>query len=125
MKKLFLFAITLFAAGGIFAQTPAAPAVAPKATVAAKPKQVQNPAAYACPKCFQISKGTGKCDHCQTDKVQLGTYYCSMCVKSTGAKAGKCPSCGMATTQMTRKYCAQHAGKKEEKKEAAKEESKM
>jgi len=29
-------------------------------------------------------------------------------MKGTGAKAGKCPACGMASTQMTRKLCAEH-----------------
>ena len=50
------------------------------------------------------------CAKCNTAKVQLGTYYCTHCNKATGAKAGKCPSCSGATTQITRKYCAAHGG---------------
>lgn len=75
-------------------------------TTSTKVKQVQNPAAWACPKCFNITKDGGKCANCQADKVQLGTYYCKACMKSTGDKAGKCPTCNAATVQMTRKYCA-------------------
>ncbi len=75
-------------------------------TTVAKTKQVANPAAYACTKCFNIEKVAGKCSKCQGEKVQLGTYYCEHCMKATGTKAGKCSSCGMPTTQMTRKFCA-------------------
>ena len=88
-----------------FAQTKPAKVDSTKKTVA---KQVQNPAAWACPKCFMITKDGGQCPMDQTNKVQLGTYYCEHCVKATGNKPGKCPSCNGATTQMTRKLCAQH-----------------
>ena len=89
--------------------TQSAPVTSAKAAVAntvAKTKQVANPAAYACTKCFNIEKAEGKCSKCQGEKVQLGTYYCEHCMKASGTKAGKCSSCGMATTQMTRKFCA-------------------
>lgn len=89
---------------------------------AAKTKQVSNPAAYACPKCFMISKGAGKCDHCQVDKVQLGNYYCGKCQKGTGSKPGTCPDCKGPAVQITRKYCAQHSMKKNEMKKEEKKE---
>ena len=69
-------------------------------------KPAANPAAYACPKCYAITKDGGNCTKCNVAKVQLGTYYCEHCMKSCGAKPGKCASCGMASTQMTRKMCA-------------------
>ena len=106
MKKLLIVAIAFIMSIGCFAQT--APAKAAETKTAAKAKQVQNPAAYACPKCYTISKGAGKCEHCNVDKVQLGTYYCSHCMKSGGNKPGKCESCQMPMTQITRKYCAVH-----------------
>ena len=107
MKKIILISLVVLAAMGSTAQTTAPVAV--KKTEAAKPNQVANPAAYACPKCYTISKGAGKCDHCQVDKVQLGTYYCYKCQKSTGTKPGPCPVCKGETVQITRKYCAQHS----------------
>ena len=103
-------AIILMAGYCSFAQT-ATTTPAPKQTATAKPKHVQNAAAYACPKCFAITKGAGKCEKDGTDKIQLGTYYCPACMKGTGTKAGKCPTCGKATVQMTRKYCAQQLAK--------------
>ena len=103
---LMLFAAILMIGFAVNAQTTTP--TAPAANVAKK--QVQNPAAYACPKCFKISKGAGQCPDDKTEKVQLGTYYCAHCMKTTGTKAGKCPTCGMATTQMTRKYCAKMGG---------------
>lgn len=105
--KTILLSFFLAIAAISFAQektaTAAAPAAAQKVT-----KQVQHPAAWACPKCYAITKDGGQCASCKTDKVQLGTYYCTHCMKATGAKAGKCPACGMASTQMTRKLCAEH-----------------
>jgi hypothetical protein len=83
-----------------------------------KVKKMANPAAWACPKCFMITKEGGQCSMDQTDKVQLGTYYCDHCMKGTGTKAGKCASCANPTVQMTRKLCAKH-GVKTEKKKAA------
>ncbi len=115
MKKLLTFSIAFIMAIGCFAQPPAAPPAGSKAGMV-KAKQVNKPAAYACPKCCSISKEGGKCDHCQVDKVQLGSYYCMHCMKSTGNKPGKCESCKMATTQITRKYCAAHKMKHEDKK---------
>jgi|SRR5579871_4677326 len=100
MKKLFVLASLLtFSVLSFAQQTPADTA---KATA----KHVQNPAAWACPKCFKITKDGGTCADDNTAKVQLGTYYCEHCVKATGNKPGKCPSCGAATTQMTRRLCA-------------------
>ncbi len=84
----------------------------------AKVKKMANPAAWACPKCFMITKEGGTCSMDQTAKVQLGTYYCDHCMKGTGTKAGKCADCSNATVQMTRKLCAKH-GVKTEKKKAA------
>jgi hypothetical protein len=116
MKKFMISACLSFLVVTAFAQqTPATtpPAVVKKET--AKPKQVQNPAAWACPKCFMITKEGGQCSMDHTDKVQLGTYYCDQCVKATGNKPGKCPTCSKQTVQMTRKLCAQHnpaSGKK-------------
>ena len=109
MKKIILVTLVVFASMNIIAQSAATKPVIK--TEAAKPKQVANPAAYACPKCFMISKGAGKCEHCQVDKVQLGTYYCNKCQKGTGTKSGLCPNCKGETIQITRKYCAQHSMK--------------
>ncbi|SDW96874.1 hypothetical protein SAMN05444410_107181 [Hydrobacter penzbergensis] len=110
MKTILLSICLAFVLTGFAQQKPAAPAAtAPApATAAAKPKQVQNPAAWACPKCYAITKDGGQCASCKTDKVQLGTYYCAHCMKGTGTKDGKCPACGMATTRMTRKLVAEH-----------------
>lgn len=52
---------------------------APSKELATKSKQVANPVAYACMKCYNIEKEAGKCSKCQSDKVQLGTYYCENC----------------------------------------------
>ncbi len=105
MKKLFFLSCLMIAAVFSFAQTtPSAATDTAKKMVA---KHVQNPASWACPKCYKITKDGGNCADDATAKVQLGTYYCEHCVKATGAKPGKCPTCGGATTQMTRKLCAQ------------------
>lgn len=89
--KAFLLSICLaFVLVGFAQQKPATTASAAPAT-AEKAKHVQNPAAWACPKCYAITKDGGQCASCKTDKVQLGTYYCTHCMKGTGAKAGKCP----------------------------------
>lgn len=119
MKKLLLSVIVLMAAVFTFAQPPVTTTPV-KTNNAVKVKQVQNPAAYACPKCYMISKGAGKCEHCQVDKVQLGTYYCPACMKGTGTKAGKCPTCSKETVQMTRKYCAAHMAKMDKPKDNTK-----
>jgi hypothetical protein len=105
MKKILLLLTVLFTALAGFSQTKT---VADSAKTV-KQKQVQNPAAWACPTCFKITKDGGACADDKTAKVQLGTYYCQHCVKATGNKPGKCPDCGGATTQMTRKLCAAHA----------------
>ncbi len=107
MKKLLTLTVAIIMAIGSFAQPPAAPPASGKMGIA-KAKQVNKPAAYACPMCCNIGKEGGKCDHCQMDKVQLGSYYCMHCKKGTGSKPGKCESCNMATTQITRRYCATH-----------------
>lgn len=104
MKKIIL--LLVFVAFSSFMNAQTSPVAASKKETVAKPKQVANPAAYACLKCYNIEKGAGKCSKCQADKVQLGTYYCEHCAKGTGAKAGKCDMCGAKTTQMTRKLCA-------------------
>ena len=106
MKKQVLFLAFLCFMLCSFAQTSPAP-VAPNKK-AETVKQTQNPAAWACPKCYKITKDGGSCTDCKVAKVQLGTYYCSHCVKATGTKAGKCPACGAATTQITRKLCSEH-----------------
>ena len=109
MKKILLLFVFVTFTSMMNAQTaaPAAPkTAAPAKEVAAKPKQVANPAAYACMKCYNIEKAAGKCSKCQSDKVQLGTYYCEHCMKGSGVKPGKCGMCGGKTTQMTRKFCA-------------------
>jgi rubrerythrin len=80
-----------------------------------KGQQVANAASWACPKCFAITKDSGQCAMDKTDKVQLGTYYCDHCMKGTGTKPGKCPTCGAPTTQMTRKLCAKHTQHTEKK----------
>ncbi|MFL9483517.1 hypothetical protein ACI6Q2_12125 [Chitinophagaceae bacterium LWZ2-11] len=106
MKKLIFLSFLLMGAFVGFSQQTTPPASQP--TAKATTKQTQNPAAWACPKCYQINKAGGKCTADNTDMVQLGTYYCEHCVKATGAKPGKCPTCSGVTTQMTRKLCAQH-----------------
>jgi hypothetical protein len=83
-----------------------------------KVKQVANAAAWACPKCFDITKAGGNCAQDQTDMVQLGSYYCEKCVKATGDKAGNCSSCSEKTVRMTRKRCAQKNGRMQAKKAA-------
>ncbi len=120
MKKLLLSGIIVLATVFTYAQTTPVATAPPKAVPTVKAKQVPNPAAYACPKCYEITKGAGKCAKCQVDKIQLGTYYCTSCVKATGNKPGKCPSCNAATVQMTRKYCAAHGMKTEKPKEETK-----
>jgi hypothetical protein len=100
----FLIIVLFFTASGFAQQT----AVADSPKHITKIKKVQNPAAWACPTCFKITKDGSQCPDDKTDKVQLGTYYCEHCVKATGNKPGKCPTCGAATTQMTRKLCAKH-----------------
>ena len=104
MKKILLLLAVLFTGMISFSQqTPAA-----DSAKSVKHKQVQNPAAWACPACFKITKDGGVCADDKTAKVQLGTYYCQHCVKATGNQPGQCPTCKGATTQMTRKLCAQH-----------------
>ena len=120
MKKLLLTCIIMLSAFLMYAQKMTTTTVT-KTETPGKMKQMPNPAAYACPKCFDITKGAGKCAKCGVDKVQLGTYYCPNCMKNTGNKPGKCPTCNGATVQMTRKYCAEHGMKKGK----AKEENKM
>jgi hypothetical protein len=112
MKKFLLVLVLAVFSSMMNAQTatPAAPAAATvekavEKKAVAKVKQVANPAAYACMKCFNIEKESGKCSKCQGDKVQLGTYYCEHCAKAMGAKPGKCDMCSAKTTQMTRKFC--------------------
>jgi hypothetical protein len=83
-----------------------------------KVAQVANPAHWGCPKCYSITKEGGKCAGDQTDMVQLGTYYCEHCMKASGDKPGKCASCSMQTTRMTRKLCATKTGKMPVKKAA-------
>ncbi|MBS1916231.1 MAG: hypothetical protein JST87_08130 [Bacteroidetes bacterium] len=102
MKKLFVLASLLTFCVLCFARQ------SPADTTKKVTKHVQNPAAWACPKCFKITKDGGVCADDNTAKVQLGTYYCEHCMKATGNKPGKCPSCGAATTQMTRRLCASH-----------------
>ncbi len=106
--KTILLSFFLAIAAISFAQEKTATAAAPAAAQKATKQVQQHPAAWACPKCYAITKDGGQCASCKTDKVQLGTYYCTHCMKATGAKAGKCPACGMASTQMTRKLCAEH-----------------
>ena len=73
MKKLMVLFFALCFSYALQAQTTATDATA---KTAVKKHQVQNPAAYACPKCYHISKGSGQCPDCKVEKVQLGTYYC-------------------------------------------------
>ncbi|MES2004536.1 MAG: hypothetical protein V4450_08445 [Bacteroidota bacterium] len=107
MKTILVSLFSLFIVT-CFAQQKPMDKAGSTATAVQKEKQVQNAAAWACPKCYAITKEGGQCANCKMDKVQLGTYYCTHCMKGTGAKAGKCPTCSMATTQMTRKLCAEH-----------------
>jgi hypothetical protein len=120
MKKLMVLFFVLCFSYASHAQITATTGKTEKTIV--KKQQVQNPAAYACPKCFHISKGSGQCPDCKIDKVQLGTYYCPKCMKATGTKSGNCPDCKTITTQMTRKYCAKMGGTplKTEQKEGVK-----
>ena len=125
MKKLLPLAFVLLAGFTGYAQTTT---VKPTKTDSKESNvvkvQTQNPAAYACPKCYKISKGSGQCPDCKVDKVQLGTYYCTKCLKSTGAKPGNCPTCNTATTQITRKYCAKMGGTPLKNKPVAKTDEK-
>lgn len=75
-------------------------------------KQKQNAAAWACPACYKITKEGGNCEQDKTAKVQLGTYYCLHCMKAAGAQPGQCSMCKGTTTQITRKFCAQHRNAK-------------
>jgi len=106
MKKITLLLAVLFAALMSFAQQKAGTDSAKTALH----KQVQNPAAWACPACYKITKEGGQCADDKSAKIQLGTYYCQHCVKATGDKPGNCPMCKAATTQMTRKLCKEHTG---------------
>lgn len=81
---------------------------APAADSSKVKRQKQNGAAWACPTCYKITKEGGSCEQDKSAKVQLGTYYCQHCMKATGAQPGQCPMCKGATTQMTRRFCAQH-----------------
>jgi Ni/Co efflux regulator RcnB len=116
MKKLLLMATVMCMS--LFSMAQADSATAPKQKEHKEHKkgmQVANAAAWACPKCFAITKEGGQCAMDQTDKVQLGTYYCNHCMKATGAKPGKCATCTAPAVQMTRKLCAkqqQHTQKK-------------
>ena len=123
MKKLLTLSIAFFMAISCFAQPPVASPTPGKSSTA-KAKKANNSAAYACPMCCNISKEGGKCDHCNMDKVQLGSYYCMHCKKGTGSKPGKCESCNMETTQITRKYCATHK-MKHDKEKMKREDKKM
>ena len=76
-----------------------------------KVAQVANAAGFGCPKCFATAKVGGTCAADQAEMVQLGTYYCEHCVKASGDKPGKCASCSMKTTRMTRKLCGTKTGK--------------
>ena len=121
MKKLFLFMMFIAFSCTMHAQSDVKPAKTEDAKMkVVKTKQVANPAAYACMKCFNIEKDAGKCSKCQADKVQLGTYYCEHCAKSTGAKNGVCEMCKAKTTQMTRKFCASKKPKTDKDKAPAK-----
>ena len=104
MQKVFLLLVIVFAGLASFAQQKP---VADSAT-AVNYKQQQNPAAWACPACYKITKEGGQCTDDKTTKIQLGTYYCQHCVKATGDQPGICPTCKGATTQMTRKLCKEH-----------------
>jgi hypothetical protein len=110
MKKILVMAVMLFVTVMGMAQTADSAKVVKHGgkNHSEKVKQVSNPAAWACPKCYAITKEGGVCAADQTDKVQLGTYYCDHCMKASGNKPGKCSSCSMATVQMTRKLCAKH-----------------
>lgn len=101
MKKTLLLLLTAVISFAAFSQEPAVDSAKAK-------KQKQNPAAWACPTCFKITREGGACEQDKTAKVQLGTYYCQHCMKATGTQPGQCPMCKGATTQMTRKLCGQH-----------------
>ncbi len=113
MKSVILLMVAVFTfVATSFAQTNQTTPVHQNTKVpkVAKVKQVANPAAFACPHCYEISKGEGSCAKCNVAKVQLGNYYCSHCAKATGPRVGKCATCSGATVQITRKYCASHGG---------------
>ncbi len=111
MKKILSIFMLLFTVGiAANAQTTTAPTSAPVKDMVKKEAKPQNPAAYACPKCFHISKGEGQCTDCKIAKVQLGTYYCPKCNMSGGVKPGSCTMCKSPNVQMTRKYCAAKGG---------------
>lgn len=111
MKKAISIFMLLFTFGvAANAQTKTAPTPAPVKDMVKKETKPQNAAAYACPKCYNITKGEGQCADCKVAKVQLGTYYCPKCNMSGGAKHGNCTMCKSANMQMTRKYCASKAG---------------
>jgi hypothetical protein len=116
MKKLLLMASVMCLSLCSMAQTDSA--AAPKQNGHKEHKkgmQTANAAAWACPKCFAITKEGGQCTMDQTDKVQLGTYYCEHCMKTTGTKPGKCATCAAPAVQMTRKLCAKHQHHTEKK----------
>ena len=113
MKKLLVIITVMLFANNIFAQQNQMQTPPQQRTMQERmdrSHQQGNPAAYACPKCFEVSKGEGNCSKCNVPKMQLGSYYCEKCMKSTGTKADNCSSCKGATTQMTRKYCAAKGG---------------
>jgi hypothetical protein len=114
MKNVIVLLVALFAFANINAQTnQTAPAPITKGPAMVKPakvKQIANPAAYACPHCYEITSGAGSCTKCNVLKVQLGNYYCAHCAKPTGPRVGKCGMCSGETVQITRKYCASHGG---------------
>ena len=73
MKKLLVLFFALCFGYALQAQTTTDAAT----TKVVKKQQVQNPAAYACPKCFHISKGSGQCPDCKTATVQMTRKYCA------------------------------------------------
>lgn len=105
MKKIFLLLLMAVVSVAAFSQAPAGDSATAK-------KQKKNPAAWACPSCFKITKEGGNCEQDKSAKVQLGTYYCQHCMKATGTQPGQCAMCKGTTTQMTRKLCAQHRNAK-------------
>ncbi len=108
MKKIILAAIMLLSISvATKAQSTSTPVAVDKVK---KETKQQNPAAYACPKCYHITKGEGQCTDCKMAKVQLGTYYCPKCNMAGGSKPGNCSMCKSPNVQMTRKYCAAHGG---------------
>lgn len=115
MKKLFALLVVLFLATVSYCQPPVSTAANPKQGKVTAKKLNEGKPAYACPKCCDITKSEGKCEHCKVDRVKLGTYYCTHCMKSTGDKPGNCDMCKMRTTQISRKYCATHKMKHHDK----------